>query len=229
MLTEPKSALILAAGENARLKTIVPAHLKPLMLVNGRPLIQHALRHADEWHADHKVVVASPDNVGLLTQVVHENVDWVVQAQPTGVVNAIWRGLKMVKQAWTVILCSDNTFKFQDSPLSKTTDLDTHSLFGARQLPLHDAHRFTRYVAGDHGVRLIEASAEEQVHGCWIGPLLLSTEALRRAFAHDPAPMTIVELINLSTEHGQLLRPIDMLCEDFGVPTEFQGGKEMHT
>ena len=65
--------IILAAGRNERLHGTVPAFMKPLLLVDGQPLIVRLVREAldagvletyDE--VGRVIVVAAPQNVGDL-------------------------------------------------------------------------------------------------------------------------------------------------------------------
>lgn len=186
--------------------------MKPLVLVNGKPLIQHALDHAAQsWHADVKIVVAAPSNASLLVQITAGGVDhWVLQPNPQGVVDAIERAIPLVETEWTLILCSDNTF-------SQVATLKPHrACFGARQLDTPaQASRFTRYVSRPGGgVLLHDAYSTHECRGVWIGPLLLKTQAIR----NNRGLTSIVALMRQCTENGKYLWPIEMQCEDLGIP-----------
>lgn len=204
--------------------------------MNGRPLIRHALDHALRWNAKSLTIVCSPENVKALTQVIPQqrNVNWVVQPEPTGVVNAIARGLPFITLPWTLILCADNTFE-GDVP----TEI-TGPLFGVRSLPPHDARRFTRYrvrnrniemtnlsddaprfqTTEDRGVEIIEADADGFGDGCWIGPLLLPSYDVHKALSEEAPPKTIVGLMRRTTNDGRHLTPLPMMCSDMGIPEE---------
>jgi len=210
------SALIAAAGANERLSGLVSTGGKPLILVNGKPLIRHALDHArDFWEAAEVVIVASPDNVKSLTQVVIAD-SWVVQPEPTGVVNAIARGIRFIESVWTVILCADNTFDTQGIILPEVIN---SLYFGARQLDKTSAKRFTRYTQANNFTRFIEASSDETGEGCWIGPLVLPTEAIKKYVGISE---TIVQLVNVIQKEHRTLTPLNMHCTDMGVPEEAQ-------
>jgi hypothetical protein len=215
------TAVILAAGANERLKGIVPSYMKPLVLVNGRPLIQHALEHARRWEVTAKIIVASPANISLMAQVVEEPTYWAVQSLPRGVSDAVRRALPYVKTTHTLILCADNTFEDALNELSPSDMLrqGVRPLFGARVLPVRAAARFTRYrlrMPGP-GVHLIEASSPDTGDGCWIGPLLLETKCIQAVLDEHGNP-TVSQLILESTNDGKDLLPMPMRCADLGIP-----------
>lgn len=212
----------MAAGANTRLKTVVPPSLKPLILVNGIPLVQHALNHASrDWRVDVNdiVTVVSPDNAKHVISVMPTHGTFVVQPEPLGVVDAIERGIQLVCQPWTLILCADNTFEAGDS-IMPWTNRELRAAFGSRRLDLKAALRFTRFVPRLVGARLIEASSGETVPDVWIGPLLLQSTVLINALSARPRHETIVQLINACTENGHELAPIPMHCSDMGIPEE---------
>lgn len=237
------TSIILAAGANTRLGGIVAPFMKPFILVNGRPLIHHALTHSLTWNTQRDVIVCSPENARLLIDLVPEtddepfNLRWVLQPHPTGVANAVYLALPYVDTEWCLILCGDNTF----SPLP----LDTRALigrlgaFGARTIDGQSALRFTRFVhrkndlditAHDHGSDQFSASVNGGVEfinddhtfgdGCWIGPLLLKTDALRKIRDLRLPLFNVVNMIRQATDDGRGIQPLPMLCEDLGVPEE---------
>lgn len=237
------SAIILAAGANTRLDGRVPPFMKPLVLVNGKPLVNHARDHAvHNWGCDSLIFVASPSNVGLLLNVARlHSAHWIVQPTPMGVVDAITRAMPFVVTGKVLILCADNTFEngSQSVDFFSFARRSVHSWMGVRTLDALASKRFTRYrhrkvmvdttVHSDPepkiidtllGVELIEAGSPELGDGCWIGPLLLQTLEIRTALQGRHPPQTIVELIKATTNDGRELRVAPMLCADMGVPEE---------
>jgi hypothetical protein len=193
--------------------------MKPLLLVNGRPLFQHALDHATNvWGVTQRIAVVSPDNARHVLSVVVPAAchHWVLQPRPDGVIDALQRALPLVRHDRVLILCADNTFSSFDGAEALLNE--PYSFFGTRDVEMPDAMRFTRYAACDGGgVRLIEAGSREYGHGCWIGPLVLHTWRANTALQ---VANTVVEFIALATDGGKMLRPIAMRCADLGVPEE---------
>lgn len=222
-------ALILAAGANTRLQAVVPPYMKPLILMNGKPLVRHAVDHAlNDWHVRGITVVAGPDNARMLLGVLSKMHHFVLQPEPDGVVDAVYRALPTITQDWTLILCADNTFvPDPDNPVHFSAKRGAQ--FGTRFVDPPSSRRFTRYkrlsdpkgASFDEqyapGVRLIPASDPEQGDGCWIGPLLLETEQLRRVLGICES---VTDMMMQSTALGTELSPLPMLCSDLGIPEE---------
>ena len=218
------TAVILGAGANSRLKEIVPPGLKPLLLVNGRPLIQHAIDHAvNTWKAERVVIVVGPENAGPITAVVDHRHDFVLQPRPYGVVNAISRALPFVKTRHTLILCADNTFE-GEAP-QKITLLDQ---FIAVNTSVRDTQeRFTHLReltidASSHseGTRVLSTGRCEVVEygheysTVWIGPLLLSTSRLIEKMGQHEVPAGIFGLLSSVGPFTMWA----MNCSDLGIP-----------
>jgi len=236
LVTGRVCALILAAGANTRINSIVAPFGKPLILMNGRPLIRHAIDHAErDWNASIISVVVAPENARAIISLCRPDYNYVVQPSPLGVVDAISRGLRFSDGEWTLILCADNTFTLGNTPITLPP---MSAVFGSRVLPDEESKRFTRFkkrkpidvtsfqdnapIFLTQGVHVLEASEDvaKDAEGVWIGPLLLKTQSVIDALAYGP--MTIVELIKFATKDGLMLNPIEMLCQDLGMPEELQ-------
>jgi NDP-sugar pyrophosphorylase family protein len=208
------TALILAAGANTRLESILPPGLKPLVIVNGKTLFKHAVDHANGlWNVDRVVAVVAPDNARPLTQVGGAD-DWVVQPRPEGVLDAIRRGLRAVWTPWTLILCADNTFDVDTGGLIQLQHVAGRvPAFVSRRLAPEDERRFTRYVRHGDSSRFVGPEYTGPTDGCWIGPLCLSTEGL----GDGSMLPSIIDCVNVAAT-GQMLTPIAMNCADLGIP-----------
>jgi len=219
-------AIILAAGANTRLAGSVPSYMKPLLLSNGKPLIRHAIEHAeDDWRTDSTIIVASPNNIGMLVQVVPEkHPNWVIQPSPTGVIGAIHRGLNClphrVGKSAVLILCADNTF---DSDTKGEFRKAVHSgipHIATRHFQDNEAtHRFTRlkYSEANTSYMIIDANDAQQSPLCWIGPLLLDAADVKQEITRVNS---ITQLIRATTQAGANLRTIPMQCSDLGILEE---------
>lgn len=202
--------------------------MKPMVLVNGLPLVQHAIRHAvNDWRVNKLIVVAAPDNLDYLRPAVGEvyHIDWAIQAKPRGVIDAITIALEHVKTEMTLILCADNTF---DMGRTTVHELDMHvkkktSCLGTRKLPLDEARRFTRIETRGMGLDVLPASCEIASSECWIGPLLLETKQIYRAL--ETLPNDVAQLIMVATHNGNDLERLEMRCADYGIPSELPPGQ----
>lgn len=228
--------MVLAAGANTRLSGLVPAYMKPLITVNGLPLILHAHNHAiHEWHVTDIVYVVSPDNVRLITQVIPktsqgvEHTSFLVQPEADGVVDAIRQAMPLVVQPWTLILCADNTFdtrgKTMPWPTETHTDTNSPAFFGSQRLSSEAAKRFTRYTHSNSGLQFIEAVSEKAGEGVWIGPMFLHTSDILSVIKDlkyhfkDHEVVSVVAFLNAVIARTGAL-PLNMRCSDLGIPQE---------
>lgn len=220
------SAIILAAGENTRLKGIVPSFRKPLLLMNGRPLIQHAIDFAWLQAVTQCVIVASPHNAADLVAVTPTNrveqIRWCLQPRPTDVLDAIRIGLRTTDYdtEYTFILCADNTF---DGEWKLGGNFDCG--FAARNVGWPAAQRFTRYEFKNSELKFIEASSPTVGYGCWVGPLLLHTNTLRIALESvrelSRERQSMAALIQACITPSHRITPVPMQCSDMGIPEEW--------
>lgn len=221
------SCIVLAAGANTRLAGIVPPFCKPLIPINGKPLINHAIEHAKfDWKCDRIIVVASTENVKQLTQVVEpdNSIRWVIQPTPDGVVDAIKRGLELVTSEMVLILCADNLF---DIGQMLPSDLDIFikdkiAAVACRSLPVEEATRFSRVGSGANQYPAITMDMPTRGSAlCWIGPLILKTNNCRSSIDTFGDDQTIQLFINRSLDE-QGLALMHMSCSDLGVPEEIK-------
>jgi hypothetical protein len=213
-LTRGVSAIILAAGANTRLRGLVAPFMKPLMLVNGRSLIAHARSLAADWSASQVIAVVAPENARPAISLIHADA-WVLQPEPTGIMDALRLALPLAVLHTTLILCADNTFEYDtDNGMNVGGRLHpSWPFFGARVLDDRESLRFTRF-SYEPKPRFIERGEVERGSCCWIGPVMCPTNALRAAL--DPATHATIEEALTSLN----LKPFYMLCSDHGVPEE---------
>ena len=204
------TAIIPAAGTNARLKDVVPPGLKPLLLINGRPLIQHAVSHAlDAWRASKIVIVVNPDNARAITAIIDHRWNFVVQPEPAGIIDAIRRALPFVKTRHTLLLCADNTF--EGGVICPTADEQYIAI--RRDLPPAEVQRFTRVCRLSNGqCKIIQPNEAVWNTEVWIGPLVVLTYRLAQAIDDGGD-----DLIAVLQRVGPFT-PIEMACSDLGVP-----------
>lgn len=200
--------------------------MKPLLLVNGKPLFQLACDHAkDVWNANELIVVASPKNIEQLYHVSTYNFQtyWVIQPQPLGVVDAIVRGARAARCERLLILCADNLFK--TTGYNEFTGLVTNTRFSylaSKELAPSEAERFTKIKRLSDGGCVL--SRESNISGkVWLGPLLINKFKVNRAFSHSGND--VEDFIMGVSDNGKNLRDFEMDCSDLGVPEAIKGEK----
>lgn len=210
------SCVILAAGENRRLNGIIAPHQKPLMLLNGKTLIAHAVEHSRRWRANEVTVIVSPHNAAQIAHVVKavmspRDAMYVMQPEPNGIVEAISLGFRAARYDKMLILCADNQFQLEDNTRIMP---ETPVVFGMRAMSGDDSARFTKYNP-IRGFYSGEGMSEAEL--CWIGPLLLYTSDVELAVN---ATNSIVPFLNVATK-GRKVTPFRMMCSDLGIPEEW--------
>jgi molybdopterin-guanine dinucleotide biosynthesis protein A len=219
------SAVILAAGRNARLGEAVPPYYKPLMTVDGKPLITRAIDQVLQY-ADDITVVASPMNVQALVHVINGRpVHISIQPEPRGPGDALRIGLRTVDHDRTFVLMGDNTFRARD--LHKMTVSQKQSVVGIGLEEQEQATRFTRIAPHPDTDKMIFEEgptispeyidvATEMVT-VWKGPLILSTTTARDVFrsALTDDEFKIGPQLNYFAYDMEL---VEVQTEDIGVP-----------
>lgn len=215
------SAIVLAAGENRRLQGVIPPFFKPLLVVNGRALITHAIDHVrDTWEVDEVVIVASPRNIEPIIEVIDINVvRFIIQPSPTSVVDAWKLGFSAIdpmNSDVTVIVCADNLFDYEGAlfPSEYIHDAAVNGkcFVATRRLEATQGNRFTVI---DNGVPqeppyLMASKCVD----CWIGPVLVPTGTARELIQRSTAATIEGLLRDISTSWNK----IPMTCSDIGVP-----------
>lgn len=241
-------AVILAAGRNDRLAGLVAEGMKPLLLVNGRPIIVDLMKKlsvASEHRRVPVTIVASPVNVQAIVSVLKANtmlwrdVQIVIQPESTGPVDALRRGFRArlgrTEHDTTLVLCGDNVI-----PLETMTDFvqggdqydDSHPGWVAVKKMDDEAaaKRFTRVSEDckrfEEGLNDAGTRWRDGMYRAWLGPVLTYSDYLR-SFFESPA-RSDSEVIHLSYVWTRLVqihgteqskwRLIDAKCEDIGIP-----------
>lgn len=202
------TAVILAAGEGTRLAPRVERFHKPLLYVDGVPLIQHAAGFALEAGCFRTVVVVSPNNAMSLAPLV-PHADFVVQAIPRGPNDALDVGLRAVLTPWTLLLTADNTFAPDGAWFASIVSSYMGNHAAAIAVSRYDPAKSARfsYVEGRR-LRPRESARVREDLDCWVGPLLGHTGRLRASYDG-----TFEDRLNQAGPFGL----VPMQCEDHGV------------
>jgi molybdopterin-guanine dinucleotide biosynthesis protein A len=187
--------IILAAGKNERLKGIVPPFHKPLLVINGRPLITQlveAVRSLTSLHATPGVtpriiIVCAPQNISALTAVLPmvDNMLFVIQREADGVLNAVRTGLAVATDTTAMLLCADNiialsTWSLEPFYRESTTDHDALYVHG-QFIPAPEVERFTYFSDGKWFEKTSVVGSSPAQKFCWLGPLVFNTALMRDA------------------------------------------------
>lgn len=222
-------AVILAAGRGERLAGVMAPFHKPLMVVNGRPLIQQVVAHASTFVAGRIIVVVAPENALPITQVLntmHVNgteVVVVVQRLPLGPGASLRTGLRQCKAEDALVLLSDNVMSNGDVASVVRSRYD--NVIGVRAIEPEGAERFTRIRTDNKWVEKIPIE-DKDIHSdgmvrCWVGPIKVRAKEMEHALSsyfqqHGEVPIGPVfnNLTNVAT--------VAVTSSDVGVPEALQ-------
>lgn len=214
-------AIVLAAGENTRLKN-TPPFMKPLAEVNGSPLIIHALAHASRWAASSKSLVLANENKKQVLEITGDY-PHVIQTEGQGAIGALREAVYSHRpsiftastETYTLVLCADNTYS--GIPRSVITFRDSPVLFASRA-PRHHLPdlRFTRWFwAGEQKFLLPPMQGPTHDYaGVWCGPLLVRSDLL---WVYAQHAKSLTDLMRLCSLNGRYITALNMECEDHGV------------
>lgn len=212
-------AIVLAAGRNDRLRGYVPAYMKPLILVNGEPIIK-TLVQGLATVTGRIIIVCAPQNATQIVDVLQgvaplAEVLFALQPEATGPRGAVYIGAQMLSSRSVMVVCADNVIPLDDIARAAAQHRLNPELttIVTRDVPYEGAHRFTRVY--EH--RIVEGPMEENEKGytvikCWVGPLVFGTETLKGALAATPNESKVSALID---DHFEC---ISGNTTDIGVP-----------
>ena len=211
------TGVILAAGNGSRLKASRKENVcKPLMHINGLPLIAYSLENCLRLKLDRAVVVVGREGELIRRAVGNSykglSVEYVSQPEPRGLVHGLMQALKILEQEEDVLLqLSDEIF----ADLKTEAILD--SICGGEYgflcgvVPEEDPEKIKRNYSvelGSSGVLLNctekPAAVSEPVKGtglCWFGRQSLAL--LRAHYSEERnSPADLCDYMNLLVREG---------------------------
>jgi bifunctional N-acetylglucosamine-1-phosphate-uridyltransferase/glucosamine-1-phosphate-acetyltransferase GlmU-like protein len=181
-------SVILAAGRGQRMEGVAKPFFKPLLEINGMPLIAYAAEYASAAGASSVTVVASSNNVDDIQRALTNYASWVsvvVQPAPNGPGDAALIGLHNATDSSIMLLMSDNIMNSAAvSQMATKAMIEDRDAVGVLHVPIEKASRFTRIQTASHGVHhFVEGSkiepADESLPGMstvWCGPIIFNRE-----------------------------------------------------
>lgn len=188
--------IILAAGKNTRLKGIIPSYHKPMLIVNGKPLITSIAKQLLD-RCERVVVVVSPENCGPITELLaasdmlSDNLHIVIQPEARGPGEAILRALLVCKSERVLIALGDNVIPTKDFDNIFEEDfqaVDQNPNFASNHITIsyvtveedEEAERFTRILGTDF-IEGYPGGKFQDRYRCWTGPLIADLQTLESA------------------------------------------------
>jgi len=235
-------AVILAAGRGQRMEGLAKPFYKPLLEINGMPLVAYAIEYASAAGAELVTVVTSTSNHDDIAEAVSSYSRWarlVVQEEPAGPGHATLVALLEAEFEQTMLLMSDNIMNQNEvvemAMHSRITGTDA---VGVRTVTPEQASRFTRIQdkkSDKSKYTFVEGTPigeEDTWHDgsgvkVWCGPLIFDTGTAIRVLAdawigrdHDNvSEMKIGPHLNkIMLKDPQLF---DVAAFDVGIPSAY--------
>lgn len=221
-------AVILAGGKGSRLDGVMPPYWKPLMPINGLPLICKIYDQvADQGVIDNIFIVVAPENALQVAQVMNgRNAYLVVQQRATGPGDALLLGLQLTKAETVLVLMGDNIMPDDDLVNVVDGSRDTDFVIGTGTvLTADEARRFTRiYEDGfriEEGPDVSPPDFRDGPYTVWCGPLVLPVEKTIAALRATPgldAPLGERKIGTHLHAIGQEPMLVNCAAVDIGTP-----------
>lgn len=165
----------------------MPPFWKPLLVVNGEPLIRRAVDMAMRSGAIRVVVVVAPENALPISQVLDGlPIYIIVQPRPSGPGHALLLGVELCQDDRVLVLMGDNVTTPID--LQKVVKADDYAI-GVQQMPASaETERFTRRkVNGTGWVEKTPIGISETEITAWVGPFTASVAGIKRILTSSHA------------------------------------------
>jgi CTP:molybdopterin cytidylyltransferase MocA len=234
-------AVILAAGRGQRMEGVAKPFYKPMLEINGIPLLGYAIEYASVAGAEKVTVVVSPHNVEYVGDVVTPYSSWVeiaVQEEPLGPGHAAMIGMKKVKSNKTMLLMSDNIMDGGTvAEMANSCVVTGTNAVGTREVSLDKAGRFTRirYNSGRGYVYVENTPVTDEDAWpstgkavVWCGPLVYETELAFSVFSREFSTLSSGEL-KIGPHLNEIMSGptvlVDVHAMDVGIPVEYEYAK----
>jgi hypothetical protein len=200
------AAVVMAAGEGRRLRPITERYAKPVLPIDGRPVIVTLLHELRAAGIERVAVVT-----GHLARQVESLLDgfpltlrFVRQPEPLGSADAVRRGLEAVP---ALVVAADTVFGPGD--ISRVADTPGHAIAARRSPPPEPPHRYALRIEGGRVTRVLDDDPANPLAGA---PLWRLGEDFR-AEALDGLggpPFELAEAFQKLIDAGEIVRGIEI-------------------
>jgi CTP:molybdopterin cytidylyltransferase MocA len=221
--------IILAAGRGERLNGLVAKYHKPLVLIDGQPLVRRATESALAVAGGDVVVVVAPQNAGVVAEVLEGlPAQLIVQRYPTGPGDGLLVGLKATRTDKVLVLLGDNVLTTED--VKQVVEAEPYGVGVQYILPGIDAERYTRRRGDgwvekepiDFNLDVTYTHVPDVPHVViWVGPLTIDARAARESLPtmyhafHQNGERPIGPYLDYLSPEAQLI-PVSSI--DIGTP-----------
>lgn len=225
-------AVILAAGRGERISSLVPPFRKPLIKVNGVPLVRTAVELAISVGVENPVVVAAPINAyDVDTALSGLPATIVIQRKPYGPGDALRVGLQVRNLSLgsyrVLVLLSDNVVTYAD-----VNSVVQHEVaIGVQPMLRTAAERYTWFDPDLQDWFEKVKIPDGELVDCWVGPFVgwrSKMERVLRETCDDARRRNVEALIGpyLGRMTNENTTPrVHVMSVDIGTPESYRAVK----
>lgn len=213
----------------------MPQYFKPMLVVDGQPLIVSAIKAARAAGSKRIIVVVAPENaqpiIHLLSDAgtIDHNTYFIVQHTACGPGDAYIQAYNLVIEPDVLLLMADNCFGPND--VTNVAKVDEPVVIGTKSIrDLDVAVRFTR-VTPDKTFEGPEIDDDQRWSAgsefrCWVGPVKIDSRALFEELvsnAFDPYPFNELKIGPYLGRVGKITT-VHCTTHDVGDSTLWENG-----
>lgn len=154
-------AVILAAGRGKRMKDGAGARVKelpkPLLKVNGVPIIERSIKKLAERYVETAVVINPKDRKLFEENLADYDIEYIYQREPRGTANALFCAKDFVRKSLFLVMMGDD---ITDYSIDSLIQIDEPTVFG---FEVEDVNSYGAVLTDENG--MVEDIIEKQMSG----------------------------------------------------------------
>jgi NDP-sugar pyrophosphorylase family protein len=204
------TAVVIAAGEGRRLRPVTERWAKPVLPIDGRPVIVTLLRALAEAGVERIWVVVGHlgDQVRALVAGLGLDVRFVEQPRADGSADAVQRALDAGAEPPLLVTAADTVFGHGDlAAFAATAASYDGGIAGRRQPPPSPPHRYPLEVRDGLVRRVL---GEDGAGGLAAAPLWLLGESVTARLCEDEAPYELASAFQAAIDDGAAIAGVEI-------------------
>jgi NDP-sugar pyrophosphorylase family protein len=205
-----RTAVVIAAGEGRRLRPVTERWPKPVLPIDGRPVIVTLLRALAEARVERIWVVVGHlgDQVRALVAGLGPDVRFVEQPRADGSADAVQRALDAGAEPPLLVTAADTVFGHGDlAAFAAAAASHDGGIAGRRQPPPSPPHRYPLEVRDGLVRRVL---GEDGVDGLAAAPLWLLGEKVTARLCEDAAPYELASAFQAAIDDGAAIAGVEI-------------------
>ena len=205
-----RTAVVIAAGEGRRLRPVTERWPKPVLPIDGRPVIVTLLRALAEAGVERIWIVVGHlgDQVRALVAGLGIDVRFVEQPRADGSADAVQRALDAGAEPPLLVTAADTVFRHGDlAAFAAAAASHDGGIAGRRQPPPSPPHRYPLEVRDGLVRRVL---GEDGADGLAAAPLWLLGDKVIARLCEDEAPYELASAFQAAIDDGAAIAGVEI-------------------